>query len=70
MYVDIAKSEVASCESEDQVWVQDQTARIFHRYVLFGRHCRLDVNALLCRVARARNAVEESDNVVVVHQAA
>jgi len=28
-------------------WRRDQTARILHRYVLFGRHCRLDLDGRL-----------------------
>jgi hypothetical protein len=38
------------------VWLRDQTARILHRYFLFGRHCRLDLNALLSHAARRQRA--------------
>ena len=37
-------------------WRRDQTARILHRWVLFGRHCRLDLDALLSHAARRRRA--------------
>jgi hypothetical protein len=37
----------------DDAWLRDQTARILHRHVLFGRHCRLDVDVLL-QAARRR----------------
>ena len=38
------------------VWLRDQTARILHRYILFGRHCRLDLDALLSHAARRQRA--------------
>jgi hypothetical protein len=38
------------------VWLRDQTARILHRYVLFGRHFRLDLEALLSQIARRLRA--------------
>lgn len=45
---------LGSYDTEDQVWIRDQTARILHRYVLSGRHFRLDVDGLLSRIARLR----------------
>lgn len=45
---------LGSYDTEDQVWIRDQTARILHRYVLSGRHFRLDVDALLSRIGRLR----------------
>jgi hypothetical protein len=45
---------IGSHDTEDQVWIRDQTARILHRYVLSGRHFPIDVDALLSRVVRLR----------------
>ena len=39
-------------------WLRDQTARILHRYVLSGRHCRLDLDALLSHAARRQRSVD------------
>jgi hypothetical protein len=46
-----------SYDTEDQVWMRDQTARIFHRYVLAGKHFRIDVDALLSQVRRLRASI-------------
>ena len=46
-----------SYDTEDQGWIRDQTARILHRYVLAGKHFRIDVNALLSRVGRLRASI-------------
>ena len=43
-----------SYDTEDQVWIRDQTARILHRHVATGKHFRLDVDALLSRLCRSR----------------
>lgn len=41
-----------SYDRGDQGWIHDQTARILHRYVLAGKHFRIDVNALLLHVGQ------------------
>ena len=46
-----------SYDTEDQVWIRDQTARILNRYVLAGKHFRIDVGALLSRVRRLRASI-------------
>ena len=51
-----------SYDTEDQVWIRDQTARIFHRHVLSGKHFRIDVEALLSRVARLRASIPAESN--------
>ena len=38
-----------SSDTEDQVWIRDQTARILQRYAASGKHFRLDLDALLAR---------------------
>jgi hypothetical protein len=43
-----------SDEIAEPVWLRDQTARILHRHVLFGKHFRVDVDALLSKVRRLR----------------
>jgi len=43
--------------TQDQGWIRDQTARIFHRHVLTGKHFRIDVEALLSRVWRLRTSI-------------
>ena len=50
-----------SCNTEDQVWIRDQTARILHRYVLSGKHFRIDNDALLSRVLPRVATVHASD---------
>ena len=47
-----------SYDTEDQLWIRDQTARILHRYVLSGKHFRLDLDALLSRVGRLRTRAD------------
>lgn len=37
--------------------MRDQTARILHRYTLSGKHCRLDVDALLSRLAQFQSDI-------------
>ena len=49
-----------SYDTEDQVWIRDQTARILHRYVLAGKHFRIDVDALLSRVGQLRTSMEQT----------
>lgn len=49
-----------SYDIEDQVWIRDQTARILHRYVLAGKHFRIDVDALLLRVRWRRASIPAS----------
>ena len=44
-------------DTEDQVWMRDQTARILHRYALAGKHFRIDVDALLSQVRRLRASI-------------
>ena len=46
-----------SYDTEDQVWIRDQTARILNRYVLYGKHFHIDVDALLSRARRLRDSV-------------
>jgi hypothetical protein len=47
-----------SSGTEDQAWIRDQTARIFHRHILAGKHFRLDAGALLARIAQLRDSVD------------
>jgi len=37
-------------------WLQDQSARLMQRHLQFGRHYRMDVDALLARSAQAARA--------------
>jgi hypothetical protein len=46
---------VDSYDAADQLWIRDQTARILHRHVLFGKHFRIDVDGLLSRLWRLRD---------------
>jgi hypothetical protein len=34
-------------------WYDHQAARIVQRHILFGQHCRLDLDALLAAIARS-----------------
>ena len=49
---------LGSYDTEDQLWIRDQTARILHRYFLSGKHFRLDVDTLLSQVGRLRTRAE------------
>ena len=51
-----------SYDTEDQVWIRDQTARILHRHVATGKHFRLDVDALLSRAGRLRISIPAFDD--------
>lgn len=44
--------------SENQIWIPDQTARIHHRYILSGKHFVPDIDALLSRIAQLRASVD------------
>jgi hypothetical protein len=44
-----------SYDTQDQVWVRDQTARILHRHTLAGKHFGIDVDQLLSRLWRLRS---------------
>jgi hypothetical protein len=35
-----------------ETWCRHQTARILSRHLQFGKHCRLDLDALLAGIAR------------------
>lgn len=35
-----------------ETWYSHQAARIVQRHIQFGRHCRLDLDALLAGIAR------------------
>lgn len=55
---------------EPDVWMSDQIARIRHRHILFGQHCRLDLNALLSRAAALRDAIPVPANPSLERKAA
>jgi hypothetical protein len=49
---------LVSYRTEDQAWIRDQTARILHRHALAGHHFRLDIDALLSRMAEFRGPAD------------
>ena len=57
-------------KAEHHVWMRDQIARIRHRHILFGQHCRLDLNALLSRAAALRDAIPVPANPSLERKAA
>ncbi len=70
MHIEVAKIRTDSFGTEDQLWIRDQTARILHRHTLFGRHCRIDLGALLSRVAHLRNTIPVNDGALLERKAA
>ena len=42
----------ARYEDLGETWYSHQAARIVQRHIQFGRHCRLDVDALVAGIAR------------------
>ncbi len=57
----------------DDAWVRHQTARLHQRHLQYGRHCRLDVDAVLeraarlVRAARSIQALSKRENVSTDH---
>jgi hypothetical protein len=49
-------AQIGSYADLGDVWFRDQTMRILHRHMVFGRHCRLDLDELLTRLARMRTS--------------
>jgi hypothetical protein len=56
--------------TEDQIWIRDQTARILHRHILSGKHCRIDLGALLSRVGQIQSAIPVNNDAVPERKAA
>jgi hypothetical protein len=50
MSLDLARND--SYAHLDDSWLRHQSARICQRHLQFGRHCRLDLDALLVAAAR------------------
>ena len=53
---ELAMSVIVALTTENadpgQAWIRYQTDRLHQRHLQFGRHCRLDLHALLSRAAR------------------
>lgn len=49
-------AQIGSYADFGDAWVRDQTMRILHRHMVFGRHCRLDLDRLLTGLARMRTS--------------
>lgn len=49
-------TQIGSYADLGDAWVRDQTMRILHRHMVFGRHCRLDLDGLLTRLAHMRTS--------------
>src|SRR5258706_15532850 len=47
----------------DEIWIRDQTARILHRYTLFGKHCRLDISKLLSHLVGMQADMHEIERI-------
>jgi hypothetical protein len=61
MYIHADMTRASSHAEGDDHWFRDQTARILHRHLRCGSHCRLDLAALLTRLARERNCILTND---------
>jgi len=54
-------SRTSACADLGDAWLRYQTARIRQKHLQFGRHCRLDVDALLARAASVSRAARRAE---------
>ena len=56
--------------TQDETWIRYQTARILNPHILAGKHWRLDLDALLSRLARLESEIPPDQYQMVMRKAA